>query len=230
MYIAWDLETCPLPEERFSDRERKRLELEMRWHGQRTPDLEPAELRRKAASLHPLLGWIVCISVIRAPEDPEFPNEPRSYVAARPEEERAMLEAFWADLARFPADRPILWITFNGKRFDVPFLLARTLHYGLAPTRLDVLQTHRWRNRPHCDLWTLFADASMNMALEDLCTLLQVPNPKLHGQGFLIEELLRTEGIEGVRRYCEADAAATLACFARIRRLYPALVEGGDFL
>lgn len=227
-YIAWDLETCPLPESHLSDRHLERLRLEMRRHGQRAPELDADALRRRAASLHPLLGWIVCISVIRAPDDPEAPNEPRSYLAPQPELERAMLEAFWADLERFPADMPIQWITFNGKRFDAPFLLARTLYHGLRPTRADLLTRHRYRNRPHCDLWALFADASVNVDLEDLCALLGLPSPKAYGQGESVEELLRTEGIEAVRRYCEADVRATLACFARIRRLYPSFVEGGE--
>ncbi|SHK76197.1 ribonuclease H-like domain-containing protein [Rhodothermus profundi] len=219
-YLALDIETCPLPKDGYSEQQQARLAREMHFQRQREPDLPEDHLALRAASLHPLLSWIVCISVQRAEDDPSRPNPPYTYAAETPEEECGMLERFWRDIQRL-VDRgeKICWITFNGKRFDVPFLLARTLHHGLLPVACGLLDNYPYRNFPHCDLFSLFW--GINLGLEDLCALLHIPSPKMHGDGSLVYQLLKTEGIDGVRRYCEADVEATLKCFARLLPLLP---------
>src|SRR5690606_25397971 len=173
MLIAWDIETCPLPFASYSETQRKRLEQQLIASGApgASPDDEPA---LKARSLHPALGWICCLSVTRADRSGRV-YTPKSYLAAIPGEERALLEAFWNDVARF-GDRKITWITFNGKRFDVEFLLTRTLYHGLFPTRADLLDQYPYSFTPHCDLMTVWCRSAMR--LEDVCELLGVESPK----------------------------------------------------
>lgn len=219
-YVALDIETCPLPSDGYSEQQWARLDREMHFRRQRDPELPEEQLASCAASLHPLLSWIVCISVQRAENDPATPNPPHSYLAATPDEERDMLLRFWQDVQRLVNRREkICWITFNGKRFDVPFLLARTLHHGLAPVACGLLDDYPFKQFPHCDLFNLFA--SINLGLADLCALLHVENPKAHGDGAIVQQLLETEGIEVVQRYCEADVVATMACFTRLLPLLP---------
>ncbi|WP_231465998.1 ribonuclease H-like domain-containing protein [Rhodothermus marinus] len=220
-YVAFDIETCPLPQESYSKQQHARLAKEMHLRRKREPDVvEEAIIQQKAASLHPLLGWIVCISVQRAVDNPFQPNPPHSYLAPTPDDERDMLERFWHDVQQFVDRRErICWITFNGKRFDVPFLLARTLHHGLAPVQCDLLDTYPYNQYPHCDLSKLFE--GINLGLADLCALLNVSNPKEYGDGNQVQHMLETEGIEAVRRYCEADVEATMQCFARLLPLLP---------
>src|SRR5690606_3161100 len=99
MFIAWDIETCPLPVDTFTPVQQRRYERLLRKEG--APDAGPdEEPSRKVRSLHPALGWICCLSAVRA-TDPSRPGTPRSYVATHPGEERALLEAFWQDVARF---------------------------------------------------------------------------------------------------------------------------------
>lgn len=219
-YIALDIETCPLPLEGYSAQQQARLAREMQFRRQREPDMPEDMLAHWAASLHPLLSRIVCISVQRAENDPLQPNPPHSYLATEPAEERRILQQFWQDLQRVvERGEKICWVTFNGKRFDVPFLLARTLHHGLKPITCGLPDDYPYRQYPHCDLFNLFS--GINWGLEDLCALLHIPNPKAHGDGSLIAQILETEGVDGVRRYCEADVKATLACFAKLLPLLP---------
>lgn len=83
-YIALDIETCPLPLEGYSAQQQARLAREMQFRRQREPDMPEDMLAHWAASLHPLLSRIVCISVQRAENDPLQPNPPHSYLATEP--------------------------------------------------------------------------------------------------------------------------------------------------
>lgn len=82
----------------------------------------------------------------------------RQYFMRHPGEEAALLTAMADLLAAFP-----LWVTFNGKTFDVPLLETRylvTRRHRLAPPayHLDLLHPARrlWRNRlPSCALGSL---------------------------------------------------------------------------
>jgi len=219
-YVVLDIETCPLPQEGYSKQQLARLAREADIHRQCEPDMVEELIVQRAASLHPLLSWIVCISVQRAVNDLQQLFKPYSYLASKPEDEKDMLERFWQDIQKL-VDRKerILWITFNGKRFDVPFLLARTLHHGLLPVQCDLLDTYPYKHYPHCDLSKMFG--KINLELADLCALLNVPNPKEHADGSLVQHMLETEGIEAVRRYCEADVEATMKCFACLLPLLP---------
>lgn len=66
-------------------------------------------------------------------------------------------------------------MTFNGKRFDVPFLLARSARHRAEPTQRRLLDTYPFRHTPHADLACVWPRMC---SLEDLCDLLSVDSPK----------------------------------------------------
>ena len=81
----------------------------------------------------------------------------RQYLARDQSEERAMLARLLADLSGAEA-----LVTFNGKSFDLPFILDRAVYSGLpadcAPHHVDLLHEsrRRWRGRLcNCRLQTL---------------------------------------------------------------------------
>lgn len=211
MFIAWDIETCPFDVRSFTPAQQKRYTSLLEKAG--TPDATPEDdISVKVRSLNPTLGWICCISVLAA-DDPEQPRAPKSYLAATPDEEEEMLVNFWTDLARL-GNRPIQWITFNGKNFDSEFLLARTLRYGLEPSRKDLLDCYPYSFSPHCDLMKLWPRTPM--CLEELCELLEVPSSKDEMNGSKVWTFVQAGDMEKVRQYCEEDVRATLECFSRI--------------
>jgi hypothetical protein len=130
---------------------------------------------RLVRSVHPFLGWICCISAVSGTlgSGTEGLNEPITWTARSPDEEADLLKVFWEAVAGFP--KGTLWITFNGKRFDVPFVEARSAARDISPTRSDLRDTYPYSMRPHADLAHLWPQ---HYSLDGLCALLGVPSPK----------------------------------------------------
>jgi hypothetical protein len=210
--IAWDLETCPQPLDALSARQRRRHDLLVQDELKRSPALHPDEASRKARSLHPMLGWICCLSVVRVDAERPDRRRPKSYTAAGPTEECALLETFWQDLARLPGG-VYTWVTFNGKRFDADWLRVRSAAHGLTPSRRDILDRYPFKHTPHCDLARVFECRS---GLADLCDLLGVESPKADMDGSGVAVAVQNGHLEDVAAYCERDVLATLDCYLRL--------------
>ena len=216
--VAWDLETVPLPADALSGAQRARLALAVAAECRRQPDLSLQEARRRAASLHPFLGWVCCLSAVRLRPDGQ-PAQPKSYTAASPVAEADLLRAWWADAARLP--RGTRFVTFNGKRFDADWLRVRSAAHGIAPARADLLDTYPYNARPHADLARVFGCVH---SLDDLCDLLAVARTDagapLDGgppiSGATVADAVGQGRIAAVARYCEADVQATLACYVQL--------------
>lgn len=213
---AWDIETVPLPQSAYTDVHTKRLEKNLAREMKHDPSRDEDDARRLVQSVCPLLGWICCLSVRRYDGQNERSNDPRSYTAENPEQERRLLSDFWRDVSMMPA---ATWITFNGKRFDAPFLLARTYAVGLTPTRWDLLDRHLYRHHPHTDLSHLFK----YLGLADVCALLGVESPKQSDlfdavlDGSQVAPAVQAGRIDRVAEYCERDVTATLDCYHRTK-------------
>jgi hypothetical protein len=212
-YVAWDIETCPLPPETLPDTQQERLSSEVDRLRDGSPDESEEALHRQAGSFHPHLGWICCISAVRG--NTNGMEEPKSWTASSPGEEAGLLDQFWADIHAIGHHHDqnrekLQWVTFNGKNFDVPFLTARTVANGLAPTREDIVHTYPYDHDPHADLMGLWPGS--NYSLEGLCSFLGVEPPKDEVDGSMVAELTRDGRIEEVATYCEGDAIATLRC------------------
>jgi hypothetical protein len=209
--VAWDIETCPIPEDLYTEAHYDRLEKEVAKLRDRRPDLGEEAARRQAKSTHPFLAWICCISAVAGTLG-DGPRTPISFKAATLAEEKALLEAFWDTVGRFPG-KPI-WVTFNGKRFDVPFLLIRSAANGVALTRTDIADTYPFNHTPHADLCCTW---SYCYTLDDLCALLGVESPKNGFDGSKVAAAVADGRIDEVVKYCEADVTATWACYARVQ-------------
>lgn len=208
--IAWDIETVPQPEAELTDRQRRRYELALADELKRSPESDPVEAGRKVRSLHPMLGRICVLSAVRM-DTAGIVGSPTSYVAEHADEEGAMLARFWTDVARLP--RNVVWVTFNGKRFDVDWLKVRSAAAGLIPSRRDLLDTYPFKNVPHCDLSRAF---DCRAGLDDLCDLLGVSSPKGDLDGSGVAAAIEAGRIEDVMTYCERDVVATLEVYRRM--------------
>lgn len=212
-YVAWDIETCPLPSEILPDAQQERLSSEVERLRDGSPGESEEALHRQAGSFHPHLGWICCISAVRG--GPDGMEEPKSWTAASPAGEEDLLDQFWADIHAIgrhhdQSGEDLQWVTFNGKDFDVPFLTARTVANGLAPTREDITNTYPYGHEPHADLMGIWQNS--NYSLEGLCSFLGVEPPKDEVDGSMVAQLTRDGRTQKVAEYCEGDAVATLRC------------------
>jgi DNA polymerase elongation subunit (family B) len=206
LFVAWDLETCPFDFDTYTDAQNERYDTELRIRSNRRPDEPRSSSSRLVRSVHPFLGWICCISAVSGTAE-GGPNQPRSWTAATPDAEDVLLSRFWDAVAGFNGS--VTWVTFNGKRFDVPFLTARSLHHGIAPTRGDLLDTYPYNHRPHADLSNLWPQ---HYRLADLCDLLGVDSPKKDIDGSQVADAVAEGRIEEVAQYGRADVQATFAC------------------
>lgn len=212
MIIAWDIETCPLPKNTFSEAQQRRYQRQLDMLLEREPDIDPDEASIKVRSLHPLLGFICAIGVVRFQND-EL-GTPHVYTAPLPKHEADMLCQFWNDIQKLPM---VKWTTFNGKRFDCDWLAARTLAHHLTPTRQDILNRNPYQHRPHADLFNLVRHP---ITLDDLCDLLGVPSPKSDMDGSGVYEAIKAGRLNDVVEYCKRDVIATMTCFLAARSCF----------
>ena len=207
-FIAWDIETCPNDLDTLTPAQKNRYDLELAYklnnsHVERTRE----EASRLVRSVHPFLGWICCISLVHGYEGGTN-RTPISFTAHTQGEEEALLRSFWERVKEYRS-RSVIWVTFNGKRFDVPFVVARSARYGIKPSRSDITDTYPFNNKPHTDLSGLWP---MHYGLEELCEHLEVDVSKNGMDGSQVAGAVAEGRINDVKRYCEADALATLQC------------------
>lgn len=213
--LAFDIETVPLrpPQELpagVAGRVRAAAEREGGDEG-------------KVLSLSPLLGKVVCLA-FQDLDDPgralvlAVPQQGALFSEADPEGlaflpgERPLLEAFWQVAAGAP-----LLVSFNGRRFDVPFLMVRAAIHGVAVTR-DLLGP-RFSAKPHLDLIDLVTCHGAlrgPSGLEVCCHAFGIPTPKGDLDGSQVAHAYAQGRIEEIARYCLADTNATAELYRRL--------------
>jgi DNA polymerase elongation subunit (family B) len=135
-------------------------------------------------------------------------------------DEREMLEEFWVKLQKFARV-----VTFNGRRFDGPFLSIRSAVHGLKPSRN--LAGYRYSVDEHLDLLealTFFGATSWDQTptLHAACTAFGIPSPKTEEiHGYTVDDFYRQGRVREIADYCRRDVEATATLF---RRLEPTLL------
>lgn len=174
---------------------------------------EEIEARRQEIigrfSLDPATGAIICIGLL----DTENGHERALYYR----EEKKLLTAFWDVLGQNP---PELFVTFNGKTFDFPFINIRSAILGISPSM--PLPMRRHTTEPHFDVREVLAgnDRHRQGNLDYFCAVFDIPSPKEHMDGAAVGEAFRQGRLDEIARYCLADCRATAALYERLRPYY----------
>jgi len=212
--IAWDIETCPLDTNTFTSRQDRRHSLLVNAELDKNPSTSYEDASRKACSLHPMLGFICCISVAVEDEASLMRAEVHSFVADNPETERQLLIDFRDFVGEFRGMDT--WVTFNGKRFDLDWLLHRCLHHGVqAPGNVRMMNRNPYQNQYHADLACVLKSPA---GLADLCDHLGIESPKQAMDGSGVAQAVAEGRLDDVAKYCEADVLATLECYLILKR------------
>lgn len=132
--------------------------------------------------------------------------------------ERDMLADFWAGAKAYDT-----FVTFNGRGFDVPFLLLRSAILGVAPTRdlMDGRYLYQQKGAKHVDLadqlsfyGAVFRKASLHL----YCRAFGIESPKAAGvTGDDVSALFREGKYEDIARYNVRDIIATAELYERWR-------------
>jgi len=109
-------------------------------------------------------------------------------------------------------------VTFNGRSFDLPFLVARSLIHGI-PARRDLLSS-RFTPRPHLDLWEMLSQKDRGPSkLEVVCWALGIASPKGEMDGSKVAPAYARGEIVKIAEYNAHDVRATAAVFRKVRDL-----------
>jgi DNA polymerase elongation subunit (family B) len=222
--VVFDIETVSLPWLDLDPMLREKLT-------RKAEDHEDYLRKKKGGALSPYTGKVIVIGML----NPESARGslwlegagPRAAAASRDArfevvecDEKTMLEEFWATLGKF--DRVV---TFNGRRFDGPFLSVRSSVHGLRPSRN--LAGYRYSVEEHLDLLealTFFGTSSWDQTpnLHAACVAFGIPSPKsAEVHGYTVADFYRQGRLREIADYCCRDVEATAELF---RRLEPTLL------
>jgi 3'-5' exonuclease len=127
-----------------------------------------------------------------------------------------------ADFAEFMAKWEPTLVTWNGRGFDLPVLMLRSLRYGVSAPWYYRNRDYRYRysSEGHLDLCDVLADhgATRMTSLHGAARLIGLPG-KDGVDGSQVEALFRTGQLEALRGYCLSDVAQTAFLFLRYRLL-----------
>ena len=132
--------------------------------------------------------------------------------------ERHLLEEFSRFVGRA---RPVL-VTYNGRSFDLPVIVMRSLCHAIALPWYyrDRDVRYRYSADGHLDLCDWLADHGAARAgkLDAIARLIGLPG-KLGVDGSQVEGLYRAGQLAAIQSYCLADVAQTALLFLRFRLL-----------
>lgn len=117
-------------------------------------------------------------------------------------------------------------VTFNGRGFDLPVIIARCLHHGV-PFRAYYQRRgmrYRFTDDDHFDLMDYLADfgATRPARLDVMAKLIGMPG-KVGVDGKDVGPLIHKGRVDEVRDYCLCDVVQTAGLFLRVELLRGAL-------
>ena len=168
----------------------------------------------RLASTDPWYGQIVCIGCYR-PAAASGSQE----VAFIKGTEKDILKNFWKYInGNYFKD---IFISYNGLRFDVPFIIIRSLIHNVPQTSYRFINTRRYQTDPHFDVQMLLADWEFRKAtsLEIAAVSLGLESPKAgEVRADNVYETWQNSGIEEIARYCIKDVKTTYKIANRLQQ------------
>ena len=179
--------------------------------------------------LSPFFGKVVSLAIGDGDAEPGSEADTVTVLAVPPEgfepppegvpdqvrlmSEQELLRAFWALAAKAECV-----VSYNGRGFDVPFLVTRSLIHGI-PARVDLV-SGKWSLRPHLDLFELVSQRGRGPSkLDVVCWSLGIESPKEVMDGSMVAPAYANGEILKIADYNAHDVRATSAVYRRCRDL-----------
>jgi len=127
--------------------------------------------------------------------------------------EESIIKTFWDTLN---AKKYNLFVTFNGREFDCPFLMLRSLYYRIKPTVNLMKGSDFTFKEYHIDLLKEFTfnthsgrGARRKFTLDFYCRTFGIDSPKKDGiTGDLVADLYAQKKFQEIADYCIGDVIA----------------------
>jgi DNA polymerase elongation subunit (family B) len=216
--IVFDIETCTYPFDSLSESQREYL---LRY-AEKEPDPEKKQMMIDDAirytSLYPYTAKCIAIGIFDVEKELSFvyyENEKLEEWKSEDEKicykglpEKEMLESFWR-VAKV-VDQ---FITFNGRNFDVPFLMMRSAMLNVKVSRN--LMAYRYGDE-HVDLLEKFTfyGVTRKFNLDFYCQAFGIESPKTKEiSGMEVKNLYEAGRIKDIAIYCSKDIYATFQLY-----------------
>ncbi len=216
--LIFDIETCSFPFQSLSETQREYLlKYAEKEHDLVKKDIMKSEVIRYT-SLYPFTAKCVAIGMYDAEKETSYVY----YESDKPEEwkseitnvqykglsETEMLQSFWKVAAQVDQ-----FITFNGRNFDVPFLMLRSAVLKVKPSKN--LMAYRYGDE-HIDLLEQFTfyGTTRKFNLDFYCHAFGIESPKSKDiSGMEVKTLYEAGRIKDIAVYCSKDIYATYQLF-----------------
>jgi len=130
--------------------------------------------------------------------------------------EKEILEDFWEGAREYDT-----FVTFNGRTFDLPFILQRSVINGVKPT-LDIARSRYLTKQTipyHVDLldeMTFYGSLRKRPSLHLACLSYGIMSPKIGGvTGEAVAELFQRKKFRDIATYNARDVVAILALYEK---------------
>lgn len=132
-------------------------------------------------------------------------------------EEKEMLQKFWELASRYQ-----VFVTFNGRGFDVPFIMIRSAIHGIRPTKDLMRGRYLYQNNPealHIDLYeqlSFYGAVRKKGGLHLWSRAFGIASPKAHGvSGDDVGPLFKKKKFLDIAKYNVGDLRATRALYEK---------------
>ncbi len=224
--LIFDIETVG---ESFDEMDVTTQEVLSRWVVRTAKDEVSRESQlqdlKQGLGFSPLTGKIVAIglydlerkqgAVYYTGEGIEADTTNGEYVLKQ-RSEKEMLEDFWEGAKSYDT-----FVTFNGRGFDVPFLLHRSVVCGVMPTvpLMDGRYLYQQKNVRHVDLQdqlTFYGAMFKRPSLHLFCRAYGIESPKAEGvSGDDVAQLFAEKKFTTIAKYNAHDVTATTALYEK---------------
>jgi DNA polymerase elongation subunit (family B) len=176
---------------------------------------EDKEKTKKTLGLYPLTGEIVAIGMLNPDTKKgimlyqngkqKSENFEENGIVYESGTETELLEKFWDFIKNYKQI-----ITFNGRSFDIPYLMMRSAVKKVKPTRN--FMGYRFDAREHCDLLDqlTFYGATRKYNMDFYAKSFGIKSSKDEGiDGSMVNSLFKQEKYLDIARYCVRDLVTT---------------------
>lgn len=216
--IVFDIETCSFP---FNTLSASQQEYLLKYAEKESDPEKKQQMTDEAiryTSLYPFTAKCIVIGIYDIEkeksyiyyesDDKEEWQSEDSKTSYKGLSEKEMLESFWRIAKNINQ-----FITFNGRNFDVPFLMLRSALLKVKPT--INLMTERYGNT-HIDLLEqlTFFGTTRKFNLDFYCNAFGIESPKSKDiSGMEVKNLYEAGRIKDIAVYCSKDIYATFQLF-----------------
>ena len=213
--IVFDIETSAYPFESLSDSQQEYL---LRYAEKETdPDKKEKQIDEaiRYTALYPLTAKCIAIGILDVEKEKSFvyyesekteewfSEDKQVHYKGLPEKE--MLESFWRIIE--VTDQVV---TFNGRNFDIPFLMIRSAMLKIKPSKN--LVGRRYDTSSHIDLLEQFTfyGLTRKFNLDFYCQAFGIESPKTKEiSGMEVKNLYEAGRLKDIAIYCSRDIYAT---------------------